>query len=87
MCKYHNPQNIDKCMKKAIRTLSIIFKANNFKILACCCGHNRYNMSIVYSINNFVFELFSGKYIPRKKRFYKKDKEGYYYIPELINQN
>ena len=31
-----------------------------------------------------VFELFSGKLINRKKRFYKKDKEGYYYIPEVL---
>jgi len=31
----------------------------------------------------FNIEICSGKTIPRKKRFYKKDKEGFYYIPEV----
>lgn len=73
-------------MKKAIATLSIIFKHNGFKILACCCGHNKYPMSIVYRIPIMKtnYELFSGKVIPRKSRFYVKDKQGYYYIPEIV---
>ncbi len=29
------------------------------------------------------FDLISGKDIPRDKRFYVKDSEGYYYIPEV----
>jgi len=43
-------------------------------------------MSIVYKLPKmeFPFELFSGKIIPRKIKFYKKDKQGYYYIPETI---
>ena len=32
------------------------------------------------------YEYFSHQYILRKKRFYKKDKEGYYFIPETIKQ-
>ena len=91
MCKF-NPrsgfQRIDPCMRKAIGTIDIIFKHNGFKILACCCGHGRYPMSIVYYIPllKVNFELFSGRVIPRKKRFYKKDKQGYYYIPEVIEK-
>jgi len=33
---------------------------------------------------NRFYELISGKEIPRKRNFYKKDKEGYYYIPETV---
>jgi len=75
-------------MKKAISSLSLIFNYCGFRILACCCGHNKYPMSIVYYIPTIKenFELFSGKLIPRKSRFYVKDKQGYYYIPETINK-
>lgn len=30
------------------------------------------------------FDIISDIEIPRKKRFYVKDKNGYYYIPETI---
>ena len=33
-------------------------------------------------LNNY-FDLISGKDIPRRKRFYKRDKDGYFYIPEV----
>jgi len=29
------------------------------------------------------FEVLSKTYIPRNKKFYKKDKDGYYFIPEV----
>ena len=83
MCKlkkYHNTSNtkIDKCMKNLIEVL------NSFGVitLACCCGHNKYNMSIVIEENKEVVELLSQKTIPRTRNFYNKDKQGYYYIPE-----
>jgi len=83
--KIPNPR-IDKCMIKAIKTLTIIFKHCKFKILACCCGHGKYPMTVVYQIpGGFMpMELFSGKAIPRKRNFYKRDKQGYYYIPEVL---
>lgn len=86
MCDKHNPRVIDECMRKSIATLTIIFKHINFKILACCCGHNRYPITIVYRIPILKtnYELFSGKIINRKKKFYYKDKEGYYFIPETL---
>ena len=93
MCKvtnYNIPNpRIDKCMQEAIRTLTVIFKNINFEIVACCCGHKKYPMTIVYKIPIKEFhpiELFSGKVIPRKRNFYKRDKEGYYYIPEVSNE-
>lgn len=84
MCKYHHIQNMDKCMKPLIDYLNV----TNVKTLACCCGHWKYNMSIVVKNpwDGKPFELLSRTDIPRKSRFYVKDKEGYYYIPELINK-
>lgn len=32
------------------------------------------------------YDLISGKYIPRKRNFYKKDKQGYYFIPEVSKE-
>lgn len=35
--------------------------------------------------NKIVFrEIISQKIIPRTRNFYKKDSEGYYYIPEVL---
>jgi len=56
---------------------------------ACCCGHGKYPKTVVIertNINGEVInlELISGKIIPRKKLFYKKDKQGFYFIPESL---
>ncbi len=84
MCKF-DPKNdsrrIDPCMKNAIFILCKRFKVN---IVGCCCGHGNYQMTIIIKDKLGIYELFSGKDILRKKRFYKKDKQGYYYIPETI---
>jgi len=85
MCKLNKKsglKRIDPCMKEVIRSL----KAHGgYKTIACCCGHGKYPMTIVYEgkIGGF-FELFSGIQIHRTRRFYKKDKQGYYYIPEVL---
>ena len=85
------PSEIDDCMRHCIKTLNQLLdniEHKPYKILACCCGHNKYPMTIVMENPRGIFELFSNKDIPRKKKFYKKDKEGYYYIPETIkNKN
>ena len=92
MCKTHNPRKIDKCMKILIQMLNKYLK-DDIKIIACCCGHNKYPMSIIAEQSYANGELFrwdicSDTLIPRKKRFYVKDgvKDGqsYYYIPETV---
>ena len=85
MCKF-NPKNdsrkIDPCMKYLIRYLQNM----NVPTLACCCGHGKYNMTIIVKFNSYaVLDIVSGKEIPRKRRFYKKDKQGYYFIPEVVD--
>jgi len=73
------PIRVDSCMKNLIE----IMRMKGIETLACCCGHDKYPMTIVIRRYGMIEELISGRYIPRKKRFYLKDKKGYYYIPEV----
>ncbi len=61
----------------------------NIPTLACCCGHGKYPTTIVVRIHpacgNYPIELLSMTEIPRKRKFYKRDRWGYYYIPEVKN--
>lgn len=84
MCKSHNPRKIDECMKFVIDYLNL----RGIKTLASCCGHGKYPKTLVvlHHSNAQPIDIFSLKFIPRKSRFYKKDKEGYYYIPEVVNE-
>ena len=82
------PCTIDKCMRDYIKminkTLSQIYETKS-----CCCGHGIYPKTVIVGLKKGgeqCFELFTGKIIPRKKRFYKKDKQGYYYIPEVVGK-
>jgi len=60
--------------------------------IASCCGHRKYPMSVIIKEgisdrieNKIVYrDIFSQIIIPRKRRFYIKDKQGYYYIPETV---
>lgn len=87
MCKKGNPHKIDKCMNQLIRSLKVL----GVTTLASCCGHGKYPMSVVVAFNLQSFldgfhpwELFTGKTIARKSRFYVKDKRGIYFIPETL---
>ncbi len=85
MCKFNiknNSRRIDPCMKEDIKQLHII----ECETLACCCGHGKYPKTIIVRWGKENYEYFSERLIPRKKRFYKKDKQGYYYIPETIKK-
>lgn len=83
MCKktnYHySNTRIDKCMKPLIN-----FLKKHYKIVACCCGHTKYPITIVVRFNGKYFEMLTYTEIPRCRNFYKRDKQGYYYIPETI---
>lgn len=86
MCKFNlknEGRRLDPCMKPLIKWL----KESDYWTVGCCCGHGRYPMTIIVKgmrngVPNYG-ELLSGVEIPRKKRFYKRDKDGYYYIPEI----
>lgn len=91
MCKktkgLHN--RIDPCLKPLLKWL----KSCDYEVVASCCGHSVYPMTIVVKGENFnstreiYNELFSEKIIPRIRKFYKKDNNGIYFIPEVCNEN
>ena len=77
---------VDRCIRKLIKSLT----NHGYDTVACCCGHGIYPVTIVckepsrLNESDYV-ELISGIRIQRTRRFYKKDSEGFYYIPEVLN--
>ena len=85
-----NCDHLDSIVKKRLDYCMInliwILNNNGIKTLGCCCGHKKYPMTIVHqSPNGKIWELMTGVEIKRKKRFYLKDKQGYYFIPETLS--
>jgi len=83
MCKWSKwgDTRIDSCMRELIKNL----KREGIKTLACCCGHGKYPQTIVIDSDEFYpLEICQGVYITRSRRFYKRDKQGIYYIPECV---
>ena len=80
----HN--KIDKCMKPLINW----FNEQDYFTIASCCGHSVYPMTIVvkFMVNGKprYLEILSGIEIKRTRNFYKRDKEGYYFIPECVKK-
>lgn len=87
MCKKTNYQSsntrVDECIRSLIKYLNVC----DYKTVASCCGHGKYPVTVVirWMLNGkpMYNELFTGKIIHRSRRFYKKDAEGYYFIPEV----
>jgi len=96
MCKFVNNtkhSRTDKCMKQMIADINVYLDATKERtIVGCCCGHGRFPMTIVMRDNKQkpgqspVWELFSKVRIPRTRNIYRKDDEGYYYIPEVMEK-
>ena len=96
MCKWNKwgDTRIDPCMRKLIKFLNI-----KHKTILSCCGHGKYKPSVIIKEYGeikgkreiYFKEIFSGKILKIKKnpldkdpkKFYKRDKQGFYYIPEL----
>ena len=74
---------VDGCIADLILALDKL----GIKTLACCCGHGIYPMSVIVKIGGKTRELFSNIEIPRTRNFYKKDENGYYFIPEIARLN
>ena len=70
---------VDHCMVQIIQFLN----RHGIETVACCCGHNRYPMTIVVTSPNGIRDIFSNEVIPRKRKYYRLDKKGYFYIPEV----
>jgi len=96
MCKKTNYKTsnsrIDKCMVPLIK----YFNRIGVKTISCCCGHGHkdYPMTVVaVQDDGAVYEILSGDMLYNKdksnymtRNFYKRDEEGYYYIPEVVNK-
>jgi hypothetical protein len=76
---------IDPCLQAILDQINA---SGQFRTLLSCCGHKKYHPTIIIinKITKNVFEYFSGIPLGYKKRkpykYYKKDPEGYYYLPE-----
>lgn len=91
MCKWYksNWNRIDPCMREFIKQLTI----GGSITLACCCGHDRYSPTVVFQCQDKILAVAYRKdkdsqvaILPRKRRFYVRDSEGYLYIPEIDNE-
>ena len=92
MCKLRNYSKIeigDKTVKVdwCLRHLLVAINTGSLETLGSCCGHGIYSMTIVcrnkHMDDDYIFEVLSGIPIPRKRRFYEKDRKGFYYIREV----
>lgn len=90
MCKLNKwgDTRIDPCMRNFIDNLNYIFQGCDWKIILCCCGHGRYPMTIVCKHRKGkVIEMVSDTDLGcNRKKFYKRDKKGYYFIPEVSKE-
>ena len=92
MCRLRNHSKIEIDGRRlkvdwCLRHLLVAINNGNMETLGSCCGHGKYSMTIVcknkHMDDDYVFELISGIPIKRIRRFYVKDKKGFYYIPEV----
>ena len=78
-----------RCLKVDCLMANLVRAINHtsLRTLGCCSGHGKYPLTIVVKqLNGDIIDLVSGRQIPRKKRFYIKDKEGLYFIPETLEE-
>ena len=86
-------RNIDPCMIEEIEDIreNIRDFDKRFKTIMSCCGHDKYPRTFIVQNkgSGHHFEWYSGVSLTGTKRqdsrapFYKRDKDGHYYIPEI----
>lgn len=91
MCQklHYCARKIDPCLTARVKEIN---DDPNLRTLSCCCGHGKYDPTIVvlHKACRIAYEYFTGTYLgphPRPmNRYYKKDgkkKSDHYYLPEL----
>ena len=76
--------SVDRCIALWVRGLNV---DPTTITLGSCCGHGRYPTTIVVTGTEAGarhYDIVSGRNVPRRRKFYKLDDDGYYYIPETI---
>jgi len=85
-------RNIDPCMMEELDIVRSFPRfEKKFRMIMSCCGHGKYSRTLIVQNrgSGYCFEWFSGVSLTGTKRkdsrapFYKRDKEGHYYIPEV----
>lgn len=92
--KCHSKE-VDPCLVDEINELKTTEWNKKFMSIMSCCGHGKYSKSLIVKnrASSAIFEWYSGIALIKKKRsgksgrkgFYKRDDEGHYYIPEVVN--
>lgn len=94
------PAKVDDCIAEEIIEIQEKLDKENqatlhLKVVASCCGHGRYDKTIVihndcHPLEEYPhglnYEYFTENIIPRIRNFYKMDKKKYYYIPEVSEE-
>lgn len=93
MCQKKPYQNrkIDDCLVDEINALKTTNWNQKFQSIMSCCGHGKYPKTLIVKnrASGKVFEWYSGIDLTKSGRarkrqpYYKKDAEGYYFIPEV----
>lgn len=86
-------RNIDPCLIEELEALKNEYPKfkEKFQLIMSCCGHGKYPKTIIVKnrYSRTCFEWLSGVTLSGTRRsdskapFYKRDKEGHYYIPEI----
>jgi len=67
-----------------VDNLNWLGKSIGIKTLASCCGHGVYSPTIIIQKpDGTIRDWMSDIIIPRKKRFYKRDSNGVFFVPEI----
>ena len=81
---------IDPCL---VNKIDGINQRGLFRTLSSCCGHGKYRSTIVALSRetNIACDYYTGALLSmgkrKRNRYYKKDTEGFYYIPEVRRQS
>jgi len=72
--------SIDSCIAHKVNAINMV---GLFKTLGSCCGHGKYPPTIVVKDQSGqTFEYHTRHPIQRMRRFYRKDADGHYFLPE-----
>ena len=72
---------VDACIAEKVQS---IVNVGMYETLGCCCGHGKYPPTIIVREKGTtrITEYNSVVEIHRKRKFYKLDSEGIYFLPE-----
>lgn len=74
--------SIDSCIANEVAGIN---KRGILHTLGSCCGHDVYPATIIVrTCESQVVEYYTTKRIPRKRNFYRRDANGMYFLPEVI---